>query len=130
MVRNIIHARARVWNDVLNQIHLVDTWKMKYPTIKRYIYVGEDGWGFVSKPSSIRAMALWASWVSILQVGFSDHYNAMAQFTVSPRPCQVSYWKFNVKHLQNATFFLKLPMLLGEAVTAERGLSLSVRSGT
>lgn len=97
-----------VLRDIINQFDLVDVWRTKHPNTRQYTWVKVFG----ARVSAARLDRFYMSrnrsnrllGATILPVGFSDHHITMARLSISPGPRQASYWKFNVKLLQDATF--------------------------
>jgi hypothetical protein len=84
----------------------VDSWKTKHPDKRQYTWVKVFGVRvsaarldnfYMSKNQSNRLLG-----ATILPVGFSDHHITMAWLSISTGPWHASYWKFNVKLLQDA----------------------------
>ena len=104
---------VEVLRDIINQFDRVDVWRTKHPNTRQYTWVKV----FRARVSAALLYRFYMSrnrsnrllGATILPVGFSDHHITMARLSISPGPRHASYWKFNVKLLQDATFCSGFP---------------------
>ena len=99
---------AQSLNSTINQLDLVDTWRVKHPQSRQYTWVRVIN----NRVSAARLDRIYISLnlssrlvhSRITPVGFTDHHFVFIDLIVSPGERTKSYWHFNNKLLQDSKF--------------------------